>query len=51
VGVVKIIGVREIEDIFFRELRVGVRKRGKGRVPRPIFVRTAKAEACAERNP
>jgi hypothetical protein len=49
--VVKIIGVREIKDIFFCELRVGVRKREKGRVSRLIFVRTAKGEACAERNP
>jgi hypothetical protein len=37
--------MREYEDIFLRELRVGVRKRGKGRVPRPIFVRTAKGDA------
>ena len=25
VGVVEIVGVREIKDIFFRELKVGVR--------------------------
>ena len=37
--------MREYEDIFLRELRVGVRKRGKGRAFRPNFVRTARGDA------
>jgi len=48
------VGIRENEDIFLRELRVGVKwgikKRGKGRAPQPIFVYATRVEAWAKRN-
>jgi hypothetical protein len=38
-------GMHEYKDIFLRELRVRVRKREKGRISRPIFMRITRGEA------